>query len=96
MANQSICEKCSQRNGCEQVYQRMADYKGPSVLGKVLLAFAVPLLTFIPAAVIFGKLTADLASKTAATALSFVLAVGTTAIVVSAIQIVYRWFGRNR
>ena len=96
MTDQEICGKCSQRNGCKQAYQRMADYKGPSVLGKVLIAFVVPLLSFILTAAVFQELTADLASKTAKTILSFILAVGTTAIVIAIIQVANRRFGVYR
>jgi len=74
----------------------MADYQGPSVLGKVLIGFAVPLLSFILMAAVFQKLTAGLASKTLATALSFILAVGTTALVITIIQVANRRFGADR
>jgi hypothetical protein len=96
MTDHEICEKCSQRNGCKQAYQRMADYQGPSVLGKVLTAFAVPLLSFILMAAVFQDLTAHLMSKTLSTALSFVLAVGTTALVIIIIQVINRRFGVDR
>jgi positive regulator of sigma E activity len=74
----------------------MADYKGPSVLGKVVIAFAVPLLSFVVAAAVFQQLTAGLASKTTATLLSFALAAGFMAFVVAVIQIVNRRFGIDR
>ena len=96
MTDHEICEKCSQRNGCEKAYQRMADFKGPSVLGKVLIAFAIPLLSFILAAAVFQRLTADFASETLATALSFVLAVGTTVLVMIIIRVANRRFWVNR
>jgi hypothetical protein len=96
MTDQDICGKCIQRNGCKQAYQRMADYKGPSVLGKVLIAFAVPLLSFILAAAVFQELTAGLTSKTTATVLSFALSVGTTAFVMAVIQVANRRFRTER
>lgn len=96
MTDHEICEKCSQRNSCEQAYQRMADYKGPSVLGKAVIAFAVPPLSFVLAAAVFQQLTADFASETLATALSFVLAVGTTALIIIIIQVINRRFGADR
>ena len=71
----------------------MADYQGPSVLGKVLTAFAAPLLSFVLAAAVFQQLTADLASRAAATALSFALAAATTALVITIIQVINRRFG---
>jgi hypothetical protein len=96
MTDHEICGKCRQRNGCKQAYQRMADYKGPSVLGKVLIAFAVPLLSFILAVAVFQELTAGLASRTAATILSFALSAGTTALIITIIQVINRRFGVDR
>jgi uncharacterized membrane protein (DUF485 family) len=96
MTDQGICGKCSQRNSCKVVYQQIADNKGPSVLGKVLIAFAVPLSSFVLAAAVFQVLMAGLTSKTLATVLSFTLAVGTMVLVVAVTQVVNGRFGKNR
>lgn len=58
MTEQENCGKCSQRNGCRQAYQRMAEYGGPSVLGKVCFGLVVPLLSFVVLAAVFNYLAA--------------------------------------
>lgn len=46
-----LCDKCGYRHGrgrcCIDIYQQLGQAKGPSVVGKVLLAFVLPLLVFI-------------------------------------------------
>jgi hypothetical protein len=46
-----LCENCgyrhSRENCCVDIYQRLGQTKGPSVVSKVLLAFFLPLLMFI-------------------------------------------------
>jgi predicted permease len=97
MTDQGICGKCSQRDSCKEVYQQMADNKGPSVLGKVLIAFAVPLLSFVSAVAVFSGLTTKIIpSEWGATTLSFFLAVGTAILVVAVTQVVNRRFGKYR
>jgi len=97
MTDQGICDKCGQRNGCKHVYQQMADYKGPSVLGKVLIAFALPLLSFLVSLAVFQEVMARLTpSKRLATALSVVLALAMTALVMTVTQLVNRRFGKDR
>ena len=44
------CEKCGYRHGrgrcCIDIYQQLGRTEGPSILGKVLLAFVLPILVF--------------------------------------------------
>ncbi len=97
MTDQGICDKCGQRNGCKHVYQQMSDYKGPSVLGKVLIAFALPLLSFVVSLAVFQEVMAALTpSKGLATAVSVVLAIGVTALVVAVSQLLNRRLGKDR
>jgi len=97
MTDHEICGKCSQRNGCKQVYQQIADNKGPSVLGRVLIAFAVPLLSFVLAVAVFSELIAKIMpSSRSATALIFFMAIGTTVFTVSVIRVVNRLHGKDR
>jgi nitrate reductase gamma subunit len=97
MTDQGICDKCGQRNGCKHVYQQMADYKGPSVLGKVLIAFVLPLLGFVVSLTIFQEVMAKLiSSKRMASALSAAMAIGVTALIVAITRLVNRRFGKDR
>lgn len=97
MTDQGICGKCSQRNGCKDIYQQIADNKGPSVLAKVVIAFVLPLLSFVLAIAVFSRLiTRITSSQSAVTLLSFVLAVGVTALVLVLSNVASRWFGKIR
>jgi hypothetical protein len=46
-----ICETCGYRHGrgrcCIDIYQQIGQTKGPSIVGKVLLAFGMPIIVFI-------------------------------------------------
>jgi hypothetical protein len=75
----------------------MADKKGPSVLGKVLNAFALPLVSFVLAVAVFSRLTVRITSlRSAAALLTFMVAIGITVLIVVATKAVNRRFGKNR
>ena len=56
MMSVKLCENCDYRhsrgNCCMDIYQRLGQTKGPSVVSKVLLAFLLPLLMFITSLVL--------------------------------------------
>ncbi len=41
------CEKCTHREGCSQVYEKLGKVKGPNVAFKVFLVFLMPIIVFI-------------------------------------------------
>ena len=47
----NLCEKCGYRHGsgrcCIDIYQQIGQTKGPSIVGKVLLAFGTPIMVFV-------------------------------------------------
>ena len=47
MTDEKMCQGCGQRNRCQEVYRRMGHSEGPNVATKVLVAFLLPILTFI-------------------------------------------------
>lgn len=51
MIGMKLCDKCGYRHGgghcCIDIYQQIGQAKGPSVMGKVLLAFVLPVFVFI-------------------------------------------------
>ncbi len=97
MANHEICDNCGLRNGCKQVYQRMAGYQGPSVLGKVLIAFVLPLLSFVLAVAVFGKVAGRLGLvRELEVILSLVFGLFTAAGVVLAAKVINRQFRKDR
>ena len=57
---QKHCEGCSHQNDCKEVYQRLSNTKGESVLAKTVLALLLPLIIFIITAAACEKLLANL------------------------------------
>lgn len=51
MSGLSRCTKCGYYHGrgrcCIDIYQQIGKAKGPSIVGKVLLAFGIPTIVFI-------------------------------------------------
>lgn len=47
MTQQNFCKHCLRKHGCGQLYRQPADITGPSVAGRVMIAFVAPLLVFI-------------------------------------------------
>jgi len=42
-----LCSSCGQRSSCGSVYQKLGTARGPSVLGKSLIAFVLPIVLFL-------------------------------------------------
>jgi len=72
----NACQECSQKDSCRQVFAKLGNAEGPSVALKSILAFLLPLVIFIAALAIFEKIIQK------NTGISFLLAVGLTAIYV--------------
>jgi len=47
MAERELCKSCQHQNTCEDVYRRLGHSQAPPVTSKVIIAFVLPLLTFI-------------------------------------------------
>jgi hypothetical protein len=95
MMDMKICENCgfrhSHKNCCMDVYQRLGRTKGPSVVGKVFLAFVLPLLVFIASLVLAGYLLSIFINESRGSALyAFLIASALTIIVVRLIRILTR------
>jgi positive regulator of sigma E activity len=75
----------------------MAEYRGPSVLGKVFTAFVLPLLSFIVAVAVFDKVTDKFElSKELEVVLSLVFGLITAIVAVFAVKILHRQFRKDR
>jgi uncharacterized oligopeptide transporter (OPT) family protein len=90
-----LCENCGYRHGrgrcCIDIYQQLGRAKGPSVVGKVFLAFVLPLLVFIASLVLAGYvLSIFLAESGIGTLLAFLIAVALTIVFVQLIRIFTR------
>ena len=93
MTESDICGNCGQRNSCKQVYQHIADYKGPSVLAKVLTALVLPLLGFVLALLLFERF---ISTSPSGLILGLILALGAAAAVAAAAKVLNRRFGEHR
>jgi hypothetical protein len=57
---QEQCNGCSHQNDCQNIFQRLSNAKGPSILSGTILAMLLPLIIFIVTAASCEKLLADL------------------------------------
>jgi len=55
MDKQKTCKGCSYEHNCQNVYKRMADFQGSSIIFKVCLAFLLPVLVFIISLAVFER-----------------------------------------
>ncbi|MHC4213816.1 MAG: hypothetical protein ACYSWP_10635 [Planctomycetota bacterium] len=53
MNQQNSCKGCIQQNRCQEAYERLGSFQGPSVLTEALIAFLMPMLVFIVSLAVF-------------------------------------------
>ena len=87
-----ICDKCGYKHGsgrcCIDIYQQLGRTKGPSVAGKVFLAFVLPLLVFISSLIVTGYLLTGLMAESGGkTFIAFLVALVVTVVFVQLIRI---------
>ena len=83
MTEESFCQSCKQKNTCKGAYEKIGNFKGPSVTYRVILALVVPLIAFIVSLVVFDLILAGMIeTKGLRTALIFLLALSVTLIIV--------------
>ena len=92
MIGMKLCDKCGYRHSrgycCIDIYQQLGRAKGPSVLGKVLLAFVLPLLLFICSLILVEYLLSTFTDSAGLRTFSaFLAALVVTAIFVQLIRI---------
>lgn len=85
MMGMKICDECGYRHGrgrcCIDIYQQLGQTKGPSVAGKVFLAFVLPLLVFIISIMLAGYiLSVFIIKDSIRTLFAFLIAVVVTII----------------
>ena len=95
MMNMKLCDKCGYRHSrgrcCIDIYQQLGKTKGPSVVGKVLLAFIVPLLVFITSLILAAYiLSIFMAEEGTNSFLALLIALAVTVIIVRIIRICTR------
>ena len=95
MMGMKVCENCgyrhSHKNCCMDIYQRLGQTKGPSVISRVLLAFVLPLLVFIASLVLAGYILTIFLNESRMSALyAFLIAIALTVIFVKLIRVFTR------
>ena len=90
-----LCDKCGYRHGrgrcCIDIYQQLGRAKGPSVVGKVLLAFVAPLFVFIGSLILAGYFLSIFVTYKGANSFSaFLIALIVTLVFVQLIRICTR------
>jgi hypothetical protein len=93
MTQQELCQQCSQRRDCGQVYGKLGRIEGPSVVKKVVLAFLLPLVVFIASLAVFERMFRAVASVgQTRSALSFASALLLTFICMLLVKVIDRRF----
>ena len=89
MAKENLCEKCSEKKSCEQVYKQLGQAKGPSVVVRVIVAFLLPLVGFIGSLAAFEQiLTNSMQATKLRLVLSFLLALVVTIALIMTMQVI--------
>jgi hypothetical protein len=52
MEQQKFCDHCEYKSSCSETFSRLGSVQGPSVVKKVLVAFAMPIFVFIAVLVV--------------------------------------------
>ncbi len=83
MVQQGLCQDCSHKKDCQEVYEKLGHAEGPSVVSNVVVAFLSPILTFIISLAVCQRILARaIEAKGLLTAVSFLLAVSVTSALV--------------
>lgn len=89
MANENLCEKCSEKKSCEEVYKQLGRAKGPSVVLRAIVAFVVPIVVFIASlAACEHILTDGIQATKPRLALSFLLTLAATIALIMIIRVI--------
>jgi len=59
MAEQKSCQDCQQKHDCMEAYKKLGDFKGPSVLPKIIVAFLLPIVVFLVSLAVFDGFIAQ-------------------------------------
>ncbi len=89
MAQQKICQDCNQKHDCREVYRQLSNTKSPPVVLKAVVAFLLPILVFIGCLAAFEAILAR-------TALSFLLALSVTFVLILIIKAINRQLSKNK
>jgi hypothetical protein len=91
MDQKEFCHGCTNKSGCQEVYEKIGNIQGGSIVSKVMTAFLLPILVFIACLACFDKLLAKVTtSKELQTAAGLLLALLVTCVCVLVIIVINR------
>jgi len=99
MIENRICENCGSKHNCceEKVYKQMGSVKVPSVVGKVVLAFLLPMVFFIVSIAASERIFEGIISnRDVRTFACFIISVSLTLLLVLFIRYLRSRIGRFR
>ena len=89
MAKENLCQDCSEKHDCKEVYELLGKAKGPSVVVRVIVAFLLPLVVFIGSLAAFEQiLTNSMQATKLRLVLSFLLALVVTIALIMTMQVI--------
>ena len=96
MVKQELCQSCFYKNDCQKVYEHLGKAEGPAIAWKAVTAFLIPLLVFITGLSVFEWIWDDLLeNKEFQTAISFLLALFVTAVLILTIKKTSKKFNKD-
>ena len=97
MAQQRFCRQCGRRDDCQDVYQKLGGGKGPSLVSKAVVAFAVPLLFFIICLAVSERILAEtISAERLRTAVALVLSLSVTFLLILVIRAISGRFAKSK
>lgn len=97
MVELKSCQGCDQKHTCQEIYQQLSKSQNPSVAFKVVVAFLLPLLTFIVSLASFEGILARITNaKELRIVLDFLLALSVTLATILIIKVISKYLDKNK
>lgn len=97
MDQQGFCHNCNQKNCCQEVYEKLGNIQGGSIVSKVMTAFLLPILVFIACLAGFDKILAKVTIiKELQTIAGLLLALLVTCVCVLMIRVISRGMTKHK
>lgn len=89
MTEERFCQDCNQRQNCQEIYQKLGNTNGPSVVFNAVAAFLLPILVFIASLAVFEAIFGK-------AVLSFVPALSVTFVCILIIKAIKSKISKNK
>ncbi len=96
MTQHETCDKCGQKESCQDVFRRLGNIQGKSIVRHVLAAFVLPLVIFIAALAAAQQLLEKcIDSDGLRAAVALLIAITAAAVCITTIRMTGKWLGRK-